>query len=123
MLQGDITVTSRVTSGDAADKEVDKEKEKELDVAVATTAATDSPFEEEYETDDRDNTLRVWEGSLGRGVVMLTDNQMDSLIDKLGLDGFHYYISKLADFIIEKEAKVANHYATILKWAREDAKV
>lgn len=61
-------------------------------------------------------------GKLGKGVVFLTQEQMDDLIDKLGLDGFDRYMEKLADFIIEKNANVKNHYATILKWWREDAK-
>ena len=62
-------------------------------------------------------------GTLGQGVVMLTPEQDEALLDKLGFDGYNHYISKLANFIIEKDAKVGNHYATILKWAKEDARV
>ena len=61
-------------------------------------------------------------GKLGKGVVFLTSEQMDDLIEKLGLDAFDRYMEKLADFIINKNANVKNHYATILKWWREDAK-
>lgn len=68
-------------------------------------------------------SLYCMKGTLGKGVVFLTPEQEDDLLDKLDLDGFNYYIEKLADFIIDKNAKVANHYATILKWAREDSKV
>ena len=74
-------------------------------------------------TTDEENKLQVWEGSLGKGVVRLTENQVGALLDELGLSGFDYYVEKLADFILEKGAKVTNHYATILKWAREDATV
>lgn len=74
-------------------------------------------------TTNEENKLQVWEGSLGKGVVMLTENQVGALLDELGLDGFDYYVAKLADFILDKGAKVANHYATILKWSREDATV
>ena len=90
--------------------------------ATATTASPDDDDEDDEEDAERD-TFRLWEGTLGRGVVLLTEKQFDSLLDELGLDAFNHYVAKLADFIIEKEAKVANHYATILKWAREDAKV
>ncbi len=62
-------------------------------------------------------------GGIGKGVVLLTQSQMDLLIDKLGIDGFNHYIEKLADFIIKKDAKVKNHYATILKWVDEDSNV
>ena len=69
------------------------------------------------------NQFEAIGGTLGRGVVMLTNEQFESLLEKLGMDGFNHYISKLADFIINKDAKVGNHYATILKWARQDAKI
>lgn len=72
---------------------------------------------------NEDNTFHVFGGELGKGVVMLTENQVGALLDELGLNGFDHYVEKLADFIVGKGAKVANHYATILKWAREDAKV
>lgn len=77
-------------------------------------------FSTEFSTD---NKLESLGGTLGRGVVLLTPEQDEALLEKLGFDGYNHYISKLADFIIEKDAKVGNHYATILKWAREDAKV
>ena len=61
-------------------------------------------------------------GTLGKGVVLLTEEQKDALLDKLGIDGFNYYVEKLARFIIDKKATVSNHYATILKWWKEDKK-
>ena len=64
-----------------------------------------------------------WSGSLGKDVVQLTENQEQILLDKLGIEDFDYYVEKLADFIVEKNAKVSNHFATILKWWTEDAKV
>ena len=70
-----------------------------------------------------DNQFELQNGSLGRGVVLLTPEQDEALLDKLGFDAYNHYISKLANFIIEKDAKVGNHYATILKWAKEDAQV
>ena len=69
---------------------------------------------------DTDHVFELQHGSLGRGVVLLTTEQDEMLLDKLGFDGYNHYISKLANFIIEKDAHVANHYATILKWHRED---
>ena len=62
-------------------------------------------------------------GGLGKGVVFLTDEQFESLLEELGLDAFNRYVEKLADFIIEKSANVKNHYETILKWHREDTAV
>lgn len=79
-----------------------------------------------YNTDSdlsTDNQFELKKGTLGRGVVLLTDKQDEELLEKLGFDGYNHYITKLANFIIEKGATVANHYATILKWAREDAMI
>ena len=62
-------------------------------------------------------------GKIGKGVVLLTQSQQECLLEKLGLDAFNHYVEKLATFIIDKQAKVSNHYSTILKWAKEDAAV
>lgn len=74
-------------------------------------------------TDSEDNTFELFGGTLGKNVVLLTPAQQDSLLEQLGLDAFNFYMDKLSTFIIQKNAKVGNHYATILKWAKEDAKL
>ena len=108
-------------------KSIDKEKEKELDLELDVAVATggnDSDTEEECDPNNPNNEeFELLGGKLGRGVVLLTPSQNEALLDKLGFDGYNHYISKLADFIIEKDAKVGNHYATILKWARQDKAV
>lgn len=93
-------------------------KDRVVEVSGAETEENDNGSNEEC----YDPQFKMLDGSLGRGVVLLTDEQFESLLDKLGLDAFNHYISKLADFIIEKGAKVSNHYATILKWAKEDSR-
>ena len=105
----DKSMTSQSCQG--TDIEVDKEKEKDKEVDVVSA------------TNGNENTFEKMGGQLGKGVVLMTQQQQEELLDKLGFDAFNHYIEKLADFIIEKDAKVSNHYATILKWAREDAKV
>lgn len=72
------------------------------------------------EEDENKNSLSFMGGTLGKGVVLLSDAQTDALLEKLGFDAFNHYIDKLSTFIIEKQAKVTNHYKTILKWAEED---
>ena len=74
-------------------------------------------------TTTEENTLKVVGGSLGKGVVYLTDRQLGDLMDRLGLDAFNRYVDRLATFIIEKNAHVNSHYETILKWYEEDSKV
>lgn len=65
--------------------------------------------------------LKYFQGELGKGVVILSDEQVDRLLESLGLDAFDHYISKLANFIIKNKANVASHYDTIMRWWREDS--
>ncbi len=104
---------------DNREKSVDNRvKELEVDVVVRDNDTDNEPVENFEE-----NSLKRMGGKLGKGVVLLTDEQIGVLLDRLGLDAFDYYVEKLATFIIEKNAKVGNHYQTILRWWEEDSKV
>ena len=65
--------------------------------------------------------MKYFKGELGKGVVILSDEQVDRLLETLGLDAFDHYVSKLANFIIKNGATVKSHFDTILKWWREDS--
>ncbi len=67
--------------------------------------------------------LEVLHGTLGKGVVRLTEEQMGDLIDKMGVADFDEYMVRLANYIIDNDAHVKNHYDTILKWWREDTAI
>ena len=73
--------------------------------------------------DDPENNVTVMGGSLGKGVLFLSQEQMDDLLDRMGIETFDYYADKLSRFIIDKNARVKNHYETILKWWSEDGKI
>ena len=88
-------------------KSIEIDKEIEVDV-------------EEEGGNDNDPTLKAMGGKLGKGVVFLTQEQDEKLLELMDLEVYDKYVEKLADFIISKDAKVANHYQTILKWYRED---
>ena len=77
----------------------------------------------ENDNDVATPTFEFMGGKLGKNVVLLTPEQDEALLDKLGLDGYNHYVDKLSTFIIKNDAKVGNHYATILKWVAEDSKV
>lgn len=113
-----------------ADIEEDKEKEieVEVDVEVEPTAATAAEVcvENSVENSPKvspDDMLLPLGGTLGKGVVYLSNNQMEDLLNRIGIDGFNLYSTRLADFIIKNNAHVKNHYETILKWYEEDSKV
>lgn len=117
-----------------ADKE--QQRATHADIRKPTTAANTTTKTNTYPTATADaeedasleaaaaaekKKLRKITGPLGQGVVNLSDEQMDMLLDKMELDMFDYYVSKLADFILRSGATVKNHYATILKWWTEDS--
>ena len=72
---------------------------------------------------DRENIVKVLGGELGKDVVFLSDAQIADLLDKMDIETFDHYVDKLSSFIIKNDAKVKNHYETILKWWTEDAAV
>lgn len=87
---------------------------------------TDAPPEEaaeEARAPFYDNGLNFLGGKLGKGVVMLTQEQMESLLEEMGLECFDYYTERLADYIIKNNVKIRNHYETIRKWWNEDRSV
>ena len=91
--------------------------------ATATAAAANTNTTTNADGgDDPENNVTVMGGSLGKGVLFLSQEQMDDLLDRMGIETFDYYVDKLSRFIIEKKARVKNHYETILKWWHEDGK-
>lgn len=88
--------------------------------STTTAAAATTTTNDEDAAATAEKQLRYLQGELGQGVVMLSDEQVGSLLDQMGLDGFDHYVKKLAQFIIKNDAQVMSHYDTILRWYRED---
>ena len=114
MISHDITWYPTTTTATAT----------ETTTATATAAAvtTNTTTNEDGDGDPESNVAVVG-GSLGKGVLFLSQEQMDDLLDRMGIETFDYYVDKLSRFIIEKKARVKNHYETILKWWTEDGKI
>lgn len=89
----------------------------------ATAAAATATTSDAGGDGGTDSVLKVCGGTLGKGVVLLTEEQDADLLDRLGLDVYDYYMDKLSTYIIENNARIRNHYETILKWWREDGRI
>ena len=72
-------------------------------------------------TEDESKVVRAVGGTLGKGVVFMSDEQVSDLLERMGIETFDYYVDKLSDFIIKNDARVKSHYETILKWWKEDS--
>lgn len=90
--------------------------------AAAVTGTTNADGED-FAAAAADRKLKYLNGELGKGVVVLSDYHVDLLLEKLGIEMFDHYVTKLADFIIKNGATVKSHYNTILRWWTEDSGV
>jgi hypothetical protein len=94
-----------------------------LEVVECSVVTDNDDTNTSVENSVENSRLKLLGGKLGKGVVFLSDDQIEKLLDTLGLEAFDRYVERLADFIIDKKAHVKSHYDTILKWYREDSKV
>lgn len=102
-----------VTGCHAIEEDRDGDKEKELH---SFTLCVD---EGEKEAAKR----RYLGGELGKGVVFISDAQIDSLLDELSIEEFDHYISVVADCELKgKGYKKKTHYQAILDMAMKDRK-
>ena len=64
------------------------------------------------------------QGELGMGVVMLSQEQIDILLDFLSIEEFDHYVSVVAHQIIEKGRRYGKtHYQAIMEMAAKDRQV
>ena len=68
--------------------------------------------------------LKYLGGSLGKGVVMLSDEQVDDLLDKLSIEEFNKYVEIVADCELNgKSYKNKSHYQAILDMVAKDRRL
>ncbi len=111
LASGNVTCNATVTPCNA--DRIDKKREEKKREEVEVVSGADAP-----DYNDTDGKLDFF-----RGEVMLSENQISDLLNKLGLEMFDEYVDRLNAFIREKNATVKNHYETILKWYNEDRAV
>ena len=103
-MSRDSNVT--VTGCHALEEEGDKDEEKESHSFIHSR---------------EEAKMRYLGGTLGRGVVMLSDEQFDSLLDELSPDEFDKYVGIVADMELSgKHYKKKTHYQAILDMAAKD---
>ena len=69
---------------------------------------------------DGGDILKLIGGEVGQGVLLLSDRQMDDLLERMGLDGFNTYGKRLVSWVQRTGANV-DHYREILRWWQEDS--
>lgn len=111
--------TSSYVASLEEEREEDKEKEEEIHSFIQEKSDSDSSFFFAEEA-----KRKVIGGELGKGVVMLSDEQLNDLLEKLSLDEFDHYVSVVADCILSgKRYTKKTHYQAILDMAMADRKI
>ena len=106
--------------------ETDKEKEKKKEKEIHSIIHSVPDEEENVENLTGKDSLKqkFLGGTLGGGVVMLSDEQFNSLCETLSFDELNKYISAVRDCELKgKHYKKKTHYQAILDMAAKDRKV
>lgn len=88
---------------------------------ISTAAAATTTAPDDLAAAAADRYVKVLGGDLGKNVVFLSNNQIGDLLDRMGIETFDHYVDKLSCYIIKNDAKIKNHYETILNWWQEDS--
>jgi predicted phage replisome organizer len=104
----------------------EEEKEEELEKEKENHSFIHSTCEEEFcsEEDKERAKLRYLGGSLGQGVVLLSDEQFDDLCSRLSVEELDKYIGIVAE--CEKNGqryKKKSHYQAILEMVEKDRRI
>lgn len=132
LLESNAPCNVTVTQGNALEeeREEDKEKDKDIEIDRENECSFDQSTHKEFYdfstglSTNEDKVRRSLGGELGKGVVLLSQEQMDDLLDKLSLEEFDYYVGVVADCILKgKPFKRKTHYQAILDMAMADRRI
>lgn len=99
--------TGQITCCHALEEEGEEEKEEESHSFIHSSR--------------EEAKMRYLGGTLGKGVVMLSDEQFDSLMEELSVEEFDKYVGIVADMELSgKHYKKKTHYQAILDMAAKD---
>ena len=118
----DMSMTCQPCQGTEEEREEDKEKEKEYH---SFNRAENNSFSDDFVGKSVENSKRSFlQGSLGKGVVLLSDEQLDDLLNKLSFDEFNKYVSIVAENELSgKRYRKKTHYQAIIDMAMQDRKL
>ena len=124
-LPGGVSRDSHVTVTQCHAIEEKREEEKEKEYSFIHSIADGDSEKVENPVENREEAKRSYlQGSLGRGVVFLSEKQMDDLLDKLSVAEFDHYVSVVADCELNgKPYKKKTHYQAILDMAAKDRRI
>ena len=126
----DKSMTSQPCQGTEEEGEEEKDLEEDLEIdrknecSFGQSIQRDfDPFSTEFSTSGGNKRTSLG-GELGKGVVLLSQEQMDDLLEKLSIEEFDHYVSVVADCILSgKPFRRKTHYQAILDMAAADRRI
>lgn len=131
-----VTVTSNVTPCNAIEEEREEEgdKEKEYHSFTLSNAREEILQNENHALEEECNAVenslsdifsaRKTLRGIGKNVVMLSDAQMNDLLERLSLEEFNRYVGVIADNELSgKHYRRRTHYQAILDMAKKDRRL
>lgn len=103
---------------------IEIEKEEEKDKEIKSLSFFPSAHEEKaWEFLDESSKLEYMNGTLGEGIILMSKEQFDDLLDKLSIDEVHKYFEVIKECEKNgKKYKKKSHYQAILDMAQKDRK-
>lgn len=118
------TCNATVTPGNDIEEEREEDKEKELEFHSFNRPTNDFNSGDFVEKSVENSKRSFLQGSLGKGVVLLSEEQLDDLLDKLSIDEFDKYVTIVADNeLCGHHYTKKTHYRAILDMAMKDRKL
>lgn len=106
------------------EEEGEEDKDKELEFHSFNRPTNDFNSSDFVEKSVENSKRSFLQGSLGKGVVLLSEEQLDDLLDKLSIDEFDKYVTIVADNeLCGKRYTKKTHYRAILDMAMKDRKL
>lgn len=112
----EVSSECHVTSRDGHATEEEREEDEEFRSFIHSREGEEDLADFEYR--------RRYLGGIGKKAVLLSDEQMGDLLDKLTLDEFNYYVGVVAENELKgHHYKKKTHYQAILDMVTKDRKV
>lgn len=117
-----------MTSQRCHDTEEEGEEEKDLEEenhSFNHSIAREGENDEDEPVENRESLkLKYLNGTLGKGVVMLSDEQFHDLLDRLSIEEFDKYVGIVAECELSGQRYTKKtHYQAILDMVRKDRKI
>lgn len=119
-----VTCNVTVTQSNAIEEEEEGDKEKEKEIHSFNQAPQSENFNGFVEKSVENSKRSFLQGSLGKGVVLLSDEQIDDLLGKLSFEEFNKYVEIVAESELSgKHYRKKTHYQAIMDMAMQDRRV